>query len=217
MAAKMVLADDHVLFRDGLRVLLEKEADLKVVGEANNGREAVRLAAELQPDIVVMDISMPDLNGIEAAREISARTPKTKVLGLSMHSDRRFVAAMPQAGAAGHILKDCDYEEFLRAVRSVLAGQTYLSPAVAGEVVGAHVRGSEGATSQPLGDLTSRQLEILQLRAEGRATKQIAARLHISTKTVDAHRHEIMTKLDLHSIAELTKFAVREGLTDLET
>jgi len=216
MTAKVVLADDHVLFRDGLRVLLEKEADLKVVGEANNGREAVRLAAELQPDIVVMDVSMPDLNGIEAAREISARTPKTRVLGLSMHSDRRFVARMLQAGAAGYLLKDCDYEEFIRAVRAVLAGQTYLSPAVAGGVVNAHVRGGAAAASSALRDLTPRQREILQLVAEGRATKQIAAHLHVSVKTVDAHRQHIMDKLGLHSVAELTKFAVREGLTSPE-
>jgi DNA-binding NarL/FixJ family response regulator len=216
MTAKMVLADDHVLFRDGLRVLLEKEADLTVVGEANNGREAVRLVAELQPDIVVMDVSMPDLNGIEAACEISARTPKTKVLGLSMHSDRRFVARMLQAGAAGYLLKDCDYEEFLRAVRAVLAGQTYLSPAVAGEVVNAHVRGGDVAASPALRDLTSRQREILQLLAEGRTTKQIAAHLHVSVKTVNTHRQNIMDKLGLHNVAALTKFAIREGLTSLE-
>lgn len=216
MAIRVLLVDDHQLFRQGLRSMLANDAGIEVVGEAENGRSAVELARQLAPDVVVMDISMPDLNGIEATRQIAARAPQTRVLALSMHSDRRFVTGALAAGAAGYLLKDCAFEELCRAVHAVAKKQVYLSPAVAGEAVDAHVRGGEDAASPALRDLTSRQREILQLVAEGRATKQIAARLHISTKTVDTHRHEIMTKLGLHSIAELTKFAVREGLTDLE-
>jgi len=216
MAIRVLLVDDHQLFRQGMRSMLANDAGIEVIGEAENGRRAVELARQLAPDVIVMDISMPDLNGIEATRQIAARTPRTRVLAISMHSDRRFVTGILAAGAAGYLLKDCAFDELCRAIHAVAKKQVYLSPAVAGEVVDAHVRGGDDAASQPLGDLTSRQLEILQLVAEGRATKQIAARLHVSTKTVDTHRHEIMTKLDLHSIAELTKFAVREGLTNLE-
>jgi len=217
MSISVVLADDHEIIRNGLRSLLEKETDIQVVGEAQDGRTAVRLAKDLNPDVIVMDVSMPDLNGIEATREISSRAPRTRVLGLSMHSDRRFVARMLQAGAAGYLLKECAYDEFVRAVRTVASGKTYLSPGVTDGIVEAFVRRPSAETPAAASVLTPRQREVLQLVAEGRATKQIAARLHVSTKTVDTHRHEIMTKLDLHSIAELTKFAVREGLTDLET
>lgn len=196
--------------------MLANDAGIEVIGEAENGRRAVELARQLVPDVVVMDISMPDLNGIEATRQIAARAPRTRVLALSMHSDRRFVTDILAAGAAGYLLKDCAFDELCRAVHAVAKKQVYLSPAVAGEVVDAHVRGGDDAASQPLRDLTSRQLEILQLVAEGRATKQIAARLHVSVKTVETHRQHIMDKLGLHSVAELTKFAVREGLTDLE-
>ena len=217
MSISVVLADDHEIIRNGLRSLLEKETDIQVVGEAQDGRTAVRLAKDLNPDVIVMDVSMPDLNGIEATREISSRAPRTRVLGLSMHSDRRFVARMLQAGAAGYLLKECAYDEFVRAVRTVASGKTYLSPGVTDGIVEAFVRRPSAETPAAASVLTPRQREVLQLVAEGRATKQIAARLHVSAKTVDTHRHEIMNKLDLHSIAELTKFAVREGLTDLET
>ena len=217
MSIRILLADDHQLFRDGLSALLTKEADIDIVGESEDGRSAVELAGELAPDVVVMDVSMADLNGVEATRQIVHRTPRTKVLALSMHSDRRFVEGMLQAGASGYLLKDCANEEFIRAIRAVAAGRTYLSPAVAGQVVEGYVhpRAAEapGASS---GTLSPREREVLQMVAEGRLSKQIATKLHISTKTVETHRHQIMEKLNIHSVAELTKFAVREGLTSLD-
>ena len=212
----VVLADDHEIIRECLRSLLEKEPDIEVVGEASDGRTAVRLARDLSPHVVVMDISMPDLNGVDATRQILSRAPGTRVLALSMHSDRRFVARMLQAGAAGYLLKECAYGEFVQAVRAVAAGRTYLSPSIAGGIVETFVRQPDAEAPSAAAVLTPRQREILQLVAEGRSTKQIAAHLHVSTKTVDTHRHEVMTKLGLHSVAELTKFAVREGLTGLE-
>ena len=216
MAIRVLLADDHQLFRQGLRSMLANDAGIEVIGEAENGRRALELARQLVPDVVVMDISMPDLNGIEATRQIAARAPRTRVLALSVHSDRRFVTGILAAGAAGYLLKDCAFDELCRAIHAVAKKQVYLSPAVAGEVVDAYPRGSEGAASSALRDLTPRQREILQLLAEGRATKQIAAHLHVSVKTADTHRQHIMDKLGLHSVAELTKFAIREGLTSLE-
>ena len=216
MSISVVLADDHEIIRNGLRSLLEKETDIEVVGETQDGRTAVRLAKDLNPDVIVMDVSMPDLNGIEATGEISSRAPRTRVLGLSMHSDRRFVARMLQAGAAGYLLKECAYDEFVRAVRTVASGKTYLSPGVADGIVEAFVRRPSAEAPAAASVLTPRQREVLQLVAEGRSTKQVAAHLHVSTKTVDTHRHEIMNKLGLRSIAELTKFAIREGLTSLE-
>ncbi|MCK4850963.1 MAG: response regulator transcription factor [Phycisphaerae bacterium] len=216
MSIRIVLADDHQLFRDGLSALLAQEAELELVGEAANGRTAVELAGELAPDVVVMDISMSDLNGIEATRQIVQRTLATKVLALSMHSDRRFVEGMLQAGASGYLLKDCANEEFVRAIREVAAGRTYLSPAVAGQVVEEYVHGERAKAGALSRLLTAREREVLQLVAEGLRTKEIANRLHISSKTAETHRQQLMNKLNIHSVAELTKFAVREGLTSLD-
>ncbi len=214
MCISILLADNHQLFRDGLRALVEKEADLEVVAEAEDGRSAVQQVGKLKPDVVVMDVSMSDLNGMEATRQIMHRTPGTMVLALSMHSDRRFVEGLLRAGAHGYLLKDCANEEFIRAIWAVAKGQTYLSPAVAGQVVEGYVHqgGPEGAS----GALSSREREVLQLVAEGLTTKEIASKLHISVKTAETHRQRIMNKLDVHSVAELTKFAVREGLTSLD-
>lgn len=215
MSIRILLADDHQLFREGLRSLLEKEPDVKVVAEADNGRAAVELAGELKPDVVTMDISMPDLNGMEATQQMAKQVPGTKVIGLSMYSDRHFVEGMLKAGASGYLLKDCANEEFIRAIRAVAAGQTYLSPAVAGKVTEDYVRLAKGQSLPASKTLSAREREVLQLVAEGWGSKQIAGELGVGVKTVESHRHQIMEKLNVHSVAELTKFAIREGLTPL--
>jgi DNA-binding NarL/FixJ family response regulator len=228
---KVLLADDHRIVREGLRSLLETQPDLQVVAEASDGRQAVEMARQLSPDVVVMDVAMPQLNGIEATRQISAEEPAMKVVALSMHSDRRFVSEALKAGASGYVLKDGAFDELISAIRAVVADRVYLSPRVAGVVVEDYVRrlptrGHDGA-QQPGDDdstsarrsvfdaLTPREREVLQLMAEGYATKEVAHRLHVSVKTVETHRRQIMEKLDLHSVAELTKYAIREGLTAL--
>ncbi len=212
MSVRVVLADDHTMFLRGLRALLEKEPDLEVIAEVKDGREAVRVAHEKMPDLIVMDVTMPGMNGIEATREITAHLPKVKVLCLSMHSEERFVAAVLEGGASGYLLKECALEELLRAVRAVMANQTYLSPAITGTVMEGYKAHRSGHPS-PFSLLTGREREILQLLAEGHSTKDIAARLHLSVKTIDTHRHRIMDKLNIHSIAGLTKYAIRHGLT----
>jgi DNA-binding NarL/FixJ family response regulator len=189
---------------------------MQVVGEAENGRTAVELARKLLPDVVVIDISMPDLNGVEATRQLLADNPKVKVLVLSMHSDKRFVAQMLRAGALGYVLKECAFEELIRAIASVVANHFYLCPAITRTVVGDYVRSLPAANSSVFSVLTSREREVLQLIAEGGNTKGIASRLGISVKTVETHRQRLMKKLNLNSLAELIKYAIREGLTSLE-
>jgi DNA-binding NarL/FixJ family response regulator len=216
MQIKILLADDHKIVRDGLRALIEKEPDMAVVAEACDGRTTVRKAKELMPHIIIIDISMPDLNGIEAARQIMSNTPNTKIIALSMHSDRRFVMNMLEAGAAGYLLKDSAFEELSMAIKTVLSGKPYLSPAIAGVVVEDVMRHSSQKTSRAKIELTPREREVLQLLAEGHTTKHIASQLNVSVKTVETHRRQVMEKLDTHSVAELTKYAIREGLTSLE-
>jgi two-component system, NarL family, response regulator NreC len=215
MTTRIILADDHRIMRQGLRVLLDGQPGFTVVAEAENGRRAVELAAELRPEVVIMDVTMPELNGVEATRRIITQRPETRIIALSIHSDRRFVLQMFKAGAAGYLLKDCAFEELTRAIRSVLDGQAYLSPGIAGLVVGEFLRNltGEGAPSFP--SLTAREREVLQLMAEGKSTKEIAGRLKVSVKTVETHRRQVMEKLQLGSVAELTKYAIREGLTSL--
>jgi DNA-binding NarL/FixJ family response regulator len=211
----VLIADDHRMLRQGLRSLLEKEPDLRVVAESDNGREAIAAAEKGQIDLAIMDISMPGLNGIEASRKLLAINPAMRVIGLSMHTDRRFVSEMLNAGAVGFVSKDAAFEELVQAIRTVLSGKVYLSPAVAGVVVDAYLRRSESADRTVFSALTAREREVLQLMAEGRNTKQIAMDLHVSIKTVETHRRQVMEKLDLYSVAELTKYAIREGLTTL--
>jgi DNA-binding NarL/FixJ family response regulator len=217
MSIKILLADDHKITRQGLRSLLDKEADMQVVAEAEEGRTAVRLVRELLPDMVIMDVTMPDLNGMEATRQIVAAFPDVKIIALSMHSDALFVTEMLRSGASGYLLKDCAFEELVRAIRTVTTGRTYLSPAISGVVVDDYLHRLSKADFSGSDILSNREREVLQLLAEGKSTKQIALKLHISAKTVETHRRQIMDKLDIHSIAELTKYAIRKGFTSLET
>lgn len=213
---KILIADDHRLMREGLRAMLEKEPSRIVVAEASNGRDAVRFAEEQCPDLVIMDIGMPDLNGIDATRQIVAALPGVKVIGLSMHSDKRFVAEMLKAGAVGYILKDCAFDELERAVRAAQYNQIYLSPSISGVLVQDYMRGSAPADASPASKLSEREREVLQLLAEGKVSREIAEHLNLSVKTVETHRKHIMDKLEIYTVSELTKFAIREGLTSLD-
>ena len=216
MKTRILLADDHRIMREGLKSLLNDEPDMEVIAEAENGRRAVELVEELEPTVVVMDIGMPELNGIESTRRIVLDHPTTKVVALSMHSDRRFMAEILKAGASGYLLKDSAYEELAGAIRTVIANKMYLSPRIADVVVEDYVRNMPRNEPSAFAALTPREREVLQLLAEGKATKQAAMCLRVSVKTVETHRRQIMTKLDIHSVAELTKYAIREGLTSVE-
>lgn len=216
MSIRILLADDHAIVRHGLAQAIEQEEDIEVVGQAENGLNTIELARELAPNIVIMDISMPDLNGIEATRQIQRDLPEVKVIALSMHSEKHFVTEMFKVGAMGYLLKDCDYDELARAVRTVAEGKTYLSPSVSGTVVDKMIGQEEGNPSNVFQVLTPREREVLQLMAEGNTTKQIGLLLHISPKTVEAHRLRIMNKLEIDNVAQLTKYAIQEGLTSLE-
>lgn len=215
MSIRILLADDHGIIRQGLRSLLEKEPDMQVVGEAEDGRKAIELVNECSPDIVIMDITMPNLNGVEATRHITGESSKSKVIALSIHSNRRFVADMLKAGASGYILKECLSDELVQAIRTVSSGGRYLSPCITDVVIDDYVKRLSTTPESRIATLTARERQVLQLLAEGKSTKQIALDLHVSSKTIEANRRRIMEKLDIHSIAELTKYAVREGLTSL--
>jgi two-component system response regulator NreC len=214
MSVKIIIADDHKIMRDGLRNMLEKESGLEVVAEAKNGREAIQLTEQLRPDIVIMDISMDDLNGMDATRTIIGKGWGTKVIALSMHADKRFVAGMFEAGAMAYLLKDCAYNELVQAIRQTVSGRTYLCSMISGVVIRDYIqrmRKSEASLLSP------REKEILQLLAEGSTTKRIADQLKVSVKTVETHRQHVMEKLNIFSIAELTKYAIKEGITSLDT
>jgi DNA-binding NarL/FixJ family response regulator len=215
MTIRIMLVDDHEIVREGFRSLLERQPDLEVVGQAGDGRAGVRLARELNPDVVVMDVAMKGLNGVEATRQVIHEVAGVKVLALSMHPGQRVVGEMLQAGALGYLVKSCALEELVHAVRTVAAGGTYLSGSIE-QPDEAVAPPPQGAASNKA-PLSRREREVLQLVAEGKSTKEVAATLHVSTKTIETHRGNIMRKLDIRSIAELTKYAVREGLTPLET
>ena len=215
-AIRIILADDHQIVRQGLRMLLEAEPDMEVIGEAENGRKVIKLAQEFVPDVIIMDLSMPELNGIEATRQILAGVPGVRVVALSMHSDSLFVLNMIRSGASGYLLKDCALEELVKAIRAVVDQKTYLSPGVSDIVIRDFVTGWQTTGSSAFSVLSAREREVLQLMAEGKSTNQIADGLCVSIKTVEAHRKTVMTKLGIHSVAELTKYAIRQGLTSLE-
>jgi two-component system response regulator NreC len=215
MGIKVLIADDHQIVRDGLRSLLEKEPEMEVVGEAEGGRTLLKLLREVTPDVIIMDVAMPDLNGIEATRQIIHEHPTVKVIALSMHDDRRFVINMLKLGASGYLLKDCAFRELAKAIRLVVtANKIYLSPGITDIVVNNYVMGP-ATESLVYTILTPREREVLQLIAEGKTSSQIAESLCVSVKTVESHRHQIMGKLKKRSVADLTKYAIREGITSV--
>ena len=216
MIIRILIADDNQIMRQGLKILLEKEPDMEVVAEAASGRKALTLAKKLQPQVIITEVTIPDLNGFETTRQILSEYPDIKIIALSMHDDRRFVVNMFKAGAQGYLLKDCAFEELAQAIRLVLTDNTYLSPKIAHIIVNDFVRRLPDPIQTPFSILTGREREVLQMIAEGNTTKQIAELLHISYKTVETHRQQVMQKLRTKSIAALTKYAIREGLTSLE-
>lgn len=215
MTIGIVLADDHKLFREGVRSLLEQKPDMKVLGEADDGRTAVNLVRELSPQVMIIDVTMPDLNGIDAARRIRAENPSVKVIALSMHAHRGLVREMLRAGAAGYLLKECAFGELVEAIHAVLEGRIFLSAEISQVVVNEYLKPSRGGEKSSVSLLTPREREILQLIAEGKTSEDVSRVLHMSRRTVEKHRARITTKLNIHSLAELTKYAIREGLTSL--
>lgn len=214
---RILIADNHTLFLQGLRGLVEQQSDFEVVGEACDGREAVQRTRVLRPDVVLMDVVMPGLNGFDATRMIREETPGTRVLALSMHVDKRYVLGMLDAGAAGYVPKDASFDEVARAIRAVAAGHGYLAPSIAGLVVEGYARRTSTSGPTPTTSaLSQREREVLQLLAEGSTARQVARRLHISVKTVETHRRNLLGKLQLDTVADLVRYAIREGITSLD-
>lgn len=216
MKTLVMIVDDHQIVRDGLKAILQNEEGIGVIAEADNGRSALRLIKELKPDIAIMDIAMPDLNGIDATRHIAAEHPDVKVLVLSMHHDKRMVIEVFNAGASGYLLKECASGELLRAIKAILKGETYLSPKISSIVLKDLAKRPKGDIPSDVFSLSPREREVLQLLAEGKSMKETAFTMDVSIKTVEAFRKRLMDKLKVNSIAELTKIAIREGLTSLD-
>lgn len=212
MEINILLADDHKILRDGLRNVIEKVGNLKVIAEAQDGREAVKLCAELKPDVVIMDVSMPGLNGVEATQQIVHENPDIKIIALSMHSNKRFITGMFKAGAYGYLLKDSDSDELITAIKTVARNQKYVSQKISSIILNEFM----STLPEEETELSSREKEILQLIAEGKSSKEIGDILFVSSKTVDAHRKNIMDRLELRTIPDLTKYAIKSGLTSLE-
>ncbi|MBD1914595.1 MULTISPECIES: response regulator transcription factor [Cyanophyceae] len=212
---QLVIADNHALVRAGFRLLVEDIDGIEVVGEAENGHEALQLVETLKPQIVLMDIAMPEMNGLEATARIAHEFPQVRVLILSMHANEEYVYQALRSGASGYLLKDSGIEDLERALRAIARGETYLCPAISKYVVSDYVRRLSQDQS-PLDQITPRQREILRLIAEGKSTKDIAAMLYISTKTVETHRTQLMDRLDIHDIAGLVRYAIRMGLVVLD-
>ena len=216
MSTSVLLVEDHTLVRSGIRSLLDSSPEVKVVGDVKGGREAVEFCQEHRPDLVLTDVEMPSLNGIETARQLHALFPELRIVMLSMHDDPQYVFESLKAGASGYVLKDAAFTELLAAIRAVMSGRRYLSPPLADLVMDDYVRRANGETTgTDLDKLSAREREVLQLVAEGRSSAQVAAMIHISVRTVDTHRYNVMQKLGIHSIAGLTKFAIAHGLTSL--
>jgi DNA-binding NarL/FixJ family response regulator len=213
---RVVLADDHKLVRAGIRLLLEKLPDVEVVAEAGDGPQAIRMVEKYEPRIVLTDISMPGLNGLEVTRHLAKAFPQVRVVILSMHSDQPYVSHALRAGAAGYLLKGAAREELTFAIRAVAQGETYLSPPVSKLVIGQYIGRQDSVDDGPLKKLTPRQVQVLQLIAEGKSTKQVALDLEISAKTVECHRTQLMERLDIHDIASLVRFAIKVGLLEIE-
>ena len=216
MRIRILVADDYRLLREAIGSRLNRETDMQVVGEAEDGRVAVRLARELSPDVIVMDVTMPNLNGVEATRQIVREQPATRIIAFSATLDRRSVQEMLAAGASGCLPKTCSFEELLTAIRNVVSNHTYLSPQVCRMVIEGYMNRSTGGTNSAYSDLTAREREVLQLIAEGKSTKMTAKELCLSTKTIEWHRSRIMKKLGIESIAGLVRYAMVEGLTSTE-
>jgi DNA-binding NarL/FixJ family response regulator len=215
MTVKILIADDHKILREGLKSLLEQKPDFVVVAEAEDGLSAFAGVKKYKPDLAILDIGMPGLNGIEVTRRIRSEIPETRVIALSMHADRRFVMGVLEAGANGYLLKDSAFEELVTAVAAVAKGRMYLSSSIAETVVKSSLEKSDRGQQGTSVLLSGREREVLQMIAEGKSTKEIAFQLFVSSKTVETHRKQIMDKLNIRTIAGLTKYAIREGLTSL--
>ncbi|MCK5832068.1 response regulator transcription factor [bacterium] len=217
MTVKVLIADDHDIVREGIKMILEEDSGIEVVGQVNDGRLALEVIPELKPDVVVMDITMPDLNGIEATRRIERDFPKVKIIGLSMHSSRRVIKEMLEAGADGYLIKNSTMKELRDAIYAVNNGKKFLSSQITGDVIFEYLKPSDVEEDKPyIWMLTGREREVLQLLCEGFSNRHIATKLDVSDRTIEAHRANIMRKLKIHNLAGLTKFAIREGLTSLE-
>jgi DNA-binding NarL/FixJ family response regulator len=212
---RVLIVDDHQIFREGLRSMIEKKPGITVVGEAESGKTAIELARELRPDIVIMDIVMPDMNGIETTRHLAESLPQVKIIGLSMHDDVRFATEMLKAGASGFLLKDCAFEELVDAINTVKAESVYLSPKTREDMIKDYISMLSKGTHSTVSVLSAREQEVLKFIAEGKSTKEIAARLGVSVKTIETHRLNIMEKLEIKNMAELVKYAIRQGISSL--
>ena len=216
MIIKVLLADDHKILREGLISLLKKQRDIELIGEAENGREAVRKTLELKPDVVIMDIGMPELNGIEATKQIKAALPEVKVIALSIHSDKRFVTGMLKAGALGYLLKDSAFNELVKAINAVHDNKKYIGSGITDIIMEDYLQQLNKVTSSSDSPLSERENEVLRLLAEGKNAKEIASLLNVSPKTIETHRQHIMDKLNIHNLADLVKYAIQSGLISLE-